>query len=125
MIWLTLGFALVALLYSSVGFGGGATYTALLVLSGVPVMLVPIVSLCCNILVSTLGTAKCWKAGLYPNSRVLPILAISVPAAFLGGLTPIPERTLVLLLGGALLAAGIQLAWTSFCLLYTSPSPRD
>jgi uncharacterized membrane protein YfcA len=61
-----------------------------------------------------LGTAKCWKAGLYPNSRVLPILAISVPAAFLGGLTPIPERTLVLLLGGALLAAGIQLAWTSF-----------
>ena len=40
MIWLTLGFALVALLYSSVGFGGGSTYTALLVISGVPVMLV-------------------------------------------------------------------------------------
>ena len=114
MIWLTLGFALVALLYSSVGFGGGSTYTALLVLSGVPVMLVPIVSLGRNILVSSLGTAKCGKAGLYPNSRVLPILAMSVPAAFLGGLTPIPERTLVLLLGGALLAAGIQLAWTSF-----------
>ena len=104
MIWLTLGFALVALLYSSVGFGGGSTYTALLVISGVPVMQVPIVSLCCNILVSSLGAAKCWKAGLYPNSRVLPILAMSVPAA---------------LLGGALLAAGIQLAWTSF--MRTSP----
>ena len=64
MIWLTLGFALVALLYSSVGFGGGSTYTALLVISGVPVMLVPIVSLCCNILVSSLGRAHLVDFGL-------------------------------------------------------------
>jgi uncharacterized protein len=120
MIWLSLGFALVALLYSSVGFGGGSTYTALLVLSGVPVLVVPIVSLCCNILVSGLGTVKCWRAGLYANSRGFPILALSVPAAFLGGLTPIPERTLILLLGGALLAAGVQLAWAS--LRHTSSS---
>ncbi len=113
MIWLTLGFAFVALLYSSVGFGGGSTYTALLVLSGVPMLLVPIVSLCCNILVSSLGALKCWKAGLYSYSRVGLILVISVPAAFLGGLTPISERTLVLLLGAALLVAGSQLGWTS------------
>lgn len=111
--WLPVGFALVALIYSSVGFGGGSTYTALLVFSGLEIYLVPIVSLVCNLIVTSAGVWKSWRAGLYKDSGALYILAFSVPAAFLGGITPISRDTLVLLLGGALTIAGLQLAWAT------------
>jgi len=105
---------MIAVLYSSVGFGGGSSYTALLVLSGVPILLVPIISLVCNLTVTSAGVWKCWRAGLYSGAGMAPILALSVPAALLGGLTPISENGLILLLGFGLLLAGLQLGWTSF-----------
>lgn len=111
---LVIGFALVALIYSSVGFGGGSTYTALLVFSGVEIFLVPIISLICNLMVTSSGVWKSWRAGLYENSGALYILAFSVPAAFLGGITPISREMLILVLGFALLIAGLQLGWTTF-----------
>lgn len=110
---LAIGFGLVALLYSSVGFGGGSTYTALLVFSGMEIYLVPLVSLVCNLTVTSSGVWKANRAGLYEDSGVLMILAFSVPAAFLGGITPVSRETLILLLGGALLVAGLQLGWTT------------
>lgn len=113
MPWLAIGFALVAVLYSSVGFGGGSSYTALLVLSGVQILLVPLVSLACNLTVTSAGVWKCWRAGLYADAGLVPILALSVPAALLGGLTPVSENGLILLLGFGLLLAGLQLGWTS------------
>ena len=108
--WLAMAFAAVALLYSSVGFGGGSSYTALLILFGTPV---PVISLACNLTVTSAGVWRCWRSGLYANSNAAPILALSVPAAFLGGLTPISEDRLILLLGCGLLLAGLQLGWTS------------
>ena len=45
MFWLAAAFALTALLYASVGFGGGSTYSALLALAGVDFRLLPVVSL--------------------------------------------------------------------------------
>jgi hypothetical protein len=42
-------FALTACLYASVGFGGGSTYTALLVAGGMDYALIPIIALSCNI----------------------------------------------------------------------------
>lgn len=113
-VFLAIGFAIVALIYSSVGFGGGSTYTALLVFSGLEIYLVPIISLFCNLTVTTSGVWKAKRSGLYEGSGVLPILALSVPAAFLGGLTPVSRETLILLLGFALLFAGLQLSWTTF-----------
>ena len=113
MSWLAVAFSGIALLYASVGFGGGSTYTALLVFSGLQVSLIPIVSLVCNLAVTSTGTWKAWRAGLYEGSGSLVILAFSVPAAFLGGLTPISEPGLILLLGLSLLFAGLQLGWRS------------
>lgn len=110
---LVAGFALVALIYSSVGFGGGSTYTALLVFSGLEIFLVPIVSLICNLTVTSAGVWKSARARLYENSGVGLILAFSVPAAFLGGITPVSRETLLVLLGMALLIAGLQLGWTT------------
>lgn len=111
--WLPFGFAIVALIYSSVGFGGGSTYTALLVFSGLEIYLVPIVSLVCNLIVTSAGVWKSWRAKLYQDSGSFYILAFSIPAAFLGGITPVSRDMLILLLGGALLIAGLQLAWTT------------
>lgn len=112
-VWLTVTFLVTALLYSSVGFGGGSTYTALLVFSGLQISLVPILSLACNLTVTSSGTWKAQRAGLYKESGVWSILACSVPAAFLGGLTPIGDRSLILLLGLSLLFAAAHLGWSS------------
>lgn len=123
-VWLIGAFLVTALLYSSVGFGGGSTYTALLVFSGLQISLVPIVSLACNLAVTSSGTWKSQRAGLYDRSAVLPILACSVPAAFLGGLTPISDASLILLLGASLLLASVQLAWTTFAIGRTGETAK-
>lgn len=106
MTLLAAAFLLTALLYASVGFGGGSTYTALLAVAGVDYRMLPLIALVCNIVVVTGGSIRFARAGLVPWRRVLPLVAVSVPAAFLGGLTPIGEREFLLLLGASLLVAG-------------------
>jgi uncharacterized protein len=106
---LAAGFLGTALLYASVGFGGGSTYTALLTLSGVDYRILPMISLACNIIVVTGGTIRYARAGLIPWRRVLPLVIVSAPMALLGGLTPIKQPMFMTLLGGSLLVAGLLL----------------
>lgn len=109
MTLLALAFLLVAFLYASVGFGGGSTYTALLIESGLAWELVPPVSLLCNIVVVTGGVWHFARAGHLDLRFAGPLVATSVPAAFLGGYVPLAESTFLGVLGGALLLAGILL----------------
>ncbi len=51
MLLLFLLFLLTAFLYASVGFGGGSTYNALLVLHGTDYRILPAIALVCNIVV--------------------------------------------------------------------------
>ena len=102
-------FALTAALYASVGFGGGSTYTALLILFGTPIALVPAISLACNIIVVSGGTLRFARAGELPWGKALPLVAIAAPLAFLGGLMPVKEGVLVYLLGGSLLVSALLL----------------
>lgn len=102
-------FAFVALVYASVGFGGGSTYSALLALSDVDYRLIPIVALLCNIIVVTGGTIRFLRAGLYDWRAVLPLVAISAPLAFIGGLVPLKQSIFFLLLGSGLLLSAIAL----------------
>lgn len=102
-------FALVALIYASVGFGGGSTYTALLKLFGVPFKLIPVVSLLCNIVVVTGGTIRFYRAGQYEWRKVLPLLLVSAPLAFWGGQFPLKEASFFLILGVALLLSAFAL----------------
>lgn len=106
-------FALTACLYASVGFGGGSTYTALLVAGGIDYALIPIIALSCNIAVVAGNTLRYSRAGLVPWKTLLPILACSVPAAWLGGRLNISETVFVGLLTAALLFAGMQLLRTA------------
>jgi len=106
MILLAVAFFITALFYASVGFGGGSTYTALLVLAGTDYRMLPLVALMCNIIVVSGGSIRFARAGLVPWRKVLPLVAVSVPLAFLGGLTPIREAVFLLILGISLLVAG-------------------
>jgi len=109
MIWLAAAFALTALLYSAVGFGGGSTYSALLALSGMDFRLLPLVSLACNIVVVAGSTVRFARAGLTPWRGAILLTGIAAPAAFLGGLTPIKEGTFLAILGASLVLTGLTL----------------
>jgi uncharacterized protein len=106
---LAAAFFATALLYASVGFAGGSTYTALLVLAGTSIAILPVVSLVCNLIVAGGGTWRFAKADLVPWARLWPLLAVSVPAAFVGGALPVSKPVFVALLGGSLLLAGLVL----------------
>ena len=109
MTLLPIGFFATALLYASVGFGGGSTYSALLALAGFDAKLLPIVSLCCNILVVSGSLIRYARGGVIPWQRALVVSLIAAPLAFLGGLTPIKAATFFLLLGLSLVFAGLAL----------------
>src|SRR3990167_10506791 len=107
---LTAAFFITAILYASVGFGGGSTYNALLVLSGADYRLVPAIALVCNVIVVTGGVWRFSRTGDLSARRLAPFLMTSVPAAWIGGRLAISETTFVGLLGAALLISGVRLA---------------
>lgn len=109
MVWLPLGFFVTALLYASVGFGGGSTYSALLTLVGFDYRLLPLVSLACNVVVVSGSTLRFARSGVMPWRRALTISLVAAPLAFLGGLTPIRQATFLFILGLSLVAAGLAL----------------
>ena len=122
-IWLPAGFFATALLYASVGFGGGSTYNALLALVGFDYQLLPIVSLACNVVVVTGSTVRFARAGEMPWMPALTLALIAAPLAFLGGLTPIKQATFLLVLGFSLVGAGFALLLPRASELEAKPTP--
>jgi uncharacterized protein len=106
---LALAFLITALLYASVGFGGGSTYAALLALSGLDYRMLPLVALACNIVVVIGGTIRFARAGVTPWRRAALLVGLGAPAAFLGGLTPIKEATFLALLGASLVVTSLAM----------------
>ena len=109
IVLLAAGFFVTALLYASVGFGGGSTYSALLALSGLDYRLLPLISLACNIVVVTGGSIRFARAGVTPWKKALLIVLLGAPASFLGGLTPIKEATFLTLLGASLVLTSLTM----------------
>ena len=108
-VWLIPLFAITAIVYASVGFGGGSTYTAILALAETDHRVLPLVSLTCNLVVTAGSVWHFRRKGLYQGSKLVPILSLSVPASFLGGITPISADLFFGLLGILLLVAGTNL----------------
>lgn len=102
-------FLLVAMAYSSVGFGGGSTYNALLMLAGTDFRLVPSIALTCNILVVSGGVYHYFRAGSLSAGKLLPFVVLSIPMAWLGGRLPVSEQVFIGLLGFSLLVAAAQM----------------
>ena len=85
MIILSILFFLTAILYSSVGFGGGSTYLALLLIWDIPYYIFPIIALICNIIVVSGNSFNYIRAGNYNIKLLIPFLIGSIPFAFIGG----------------------------------------
>jgi len=102
-------FFLTATLYSSVGFGGGSTYLALLLISDVPYLIFPVIALFCNIIVVSGNCFNYIKAGNINFKLLTPYLASSVPLAFIGGSLSIDKSFFEILLFIVLTLAGTLL----------------
>lgn len=111
MIFLALSFFVTAALYAAVGFGGGSTYNALLVLAETDYRILPSIALICNLIVVSGGTYRFARGGYVDLKRIAPWVVTSVPAAWLGGYLKISETLFVGLLGFSLLAAGLRMLW--------------
>lgn len=110
-------FFLTAALYASVGFGGGSTYNALLILAGTDFQIVPVIALACNILVVTGNTVRYAKTGNLDWRGLLPALSLSVPMAWVGGRIPVSEFVFSAVLGIVLLLTSVSL------ILQAAPQP--
>ena len=109
MIILSILFFITAILYSSVGFGGGSTYLALLLIWDVPYFIFPIIALLCNIIVVSGNSFNYIRAGNHNFKLLLPFLIGSVPLAFLGGTLKIEKDIFEILLFFVLAIAGFLL----------------
>ena len=109
MMLLAILFLATAVLYSSVGFGGGSTYLALLLIGGIPYFIFPVIALCCNIIVVSGNCFNYIRAGNLNIRLLVPYLIGSMPLAFIGGSLPIEKRLFEILLFLILSVAGILL----------------
>ena len=106
---LSILFFVTALIYSSVGFGGGSTYLALLLLWGVPYQIFPIIALACNIIVVSGNSFNYIKAGNLNLKLLFPYLIGSIPFAFIGGSMQIEKELFEIILFFVLATAGVLL----------------
>jgi len=109
MIILSILFFVTAILYSSVGFGGGSTYLAFLFIWGIPYFIFPLIALSCNIVVVSGNCFNYIRAGNLNLKLLIPYLIGSIPLAFIGGSLPIEKKIFEILLFVVLAIAGLLL----------------
>jgi len=109
MALLAILFLVVAILYSSIGLGGGSTYFALLLIWGIPYFIFPVIALSCNIIVVSGNCFNYIRAGNFNLRLLIPYLIGSVPSAYIGGSLPVEKRLFEILLFLSLSVAGFLL----------------
>jgi hypothetical protein len=109
MTLLAILFFVTAALYSSVGFGGGSTYLALLLIWNMPYLVFPVIALFCNIIVVSGNCFNYIRSGNLNVKLLIPYLIGSIPLAYIGGSLPIEKKLFEILLFLVLSIAGIFL----------------
>ena len=109
MVILTIFFFITAIFYSSIGFGGGSTYLALMLIWDVPFYIFPIIALICNIIVVSGNSINFLRTKNINLSLLTPYLIGSVPFAFFGASISIDKNLFEILLFSILLTAGVFL----------------
>ncbi len=102
-------FAIIAFIYSSVGFGGGSSYLAVLAMYALPFKELRLTSLLCNIIVVTGGVYIYVKNSQVNWKKIIPLVVLSVPMAYLGAVVRISQDTFFVILGCSLIIAAILL----------------
>ena len=109
MLILSIFFFITAILYSSVGFGGGSTYLALMLIWDIPYYIFPVIALFCNIIVVSGNSINHIKSDNLDTKLLAPYLIGSVPFVFLGATIPIEKELFEIMLFIILFVAGIFL----------------
>ena len=102
-------FFIIALLYSSAGFGGGSSYLAVLALFPIAFEEVRMIALLCNIAVVSGSAWVFYRAGHMKFKGILSLIFLSVPLAYFGGRMKISEELFFLILGITLLISGLMM----------------
>lgn len=111
---LMLGFFVIATLYSSVGFGGGSSYLALLTLVFVSFFVIRSTALICNLVVVTGSCYLYYKKGYLDFKKFLPFVLSSIPMAFIGARFRLSEDIFFVILGFALIISAVALIYQTF-----------
>ena len=109
MIILSIFFFITAIFYSSVGFGGGSTYLALMLIWDIPYYIFPIIALICNIIVVSGNSINYVRSGNLNLKLLTPYLMGSIPFAFFGASISITKELFEISLFVILIIAGIFL----------------
>lgn len=108
-IGLMLGFFLIATLYSSVGFGGGSSYLAILTLVFTEFYDIRTTALLCNLVVVSGSCYLYYKNGHMDFRKFVPFIITSIPLAFIGASFRLKEYIFFIILGCALIISSIAL----------------
>jgi len=109
MIILSIFFFITAIFYSSVGFGGGSTYLALMLIWNIPYYIFPILALICNIIVVSGNSINYVRSGNLNFKLLAPYLIGSIPFSFFGASMSLTKELFEILLFVILIIAGIFL----------------
>lgn len=99
-------FFFIALFYSSVGFGGGSSYLAILSLFLTDFYEIRSTALILNICVVTIGTLAFIRYRVFNFKLFWPFLVSSIPMAYLGAQLKLSQQVFFLILGGLLVLSG-------------------
>ena len=102
-------FFFIALFYSSVGFGGGSSYLAILSLFLTDFYEIRSTALVLNICVVSIGTIMFIKHRVFNFKLFWPFMIFSIPLAFLGAQLRLSQKIFFLILGSALILSGLFL----------------
>ena len=106
-----LGFLVIATLYSSVGFGGGSSYLAVLAIVFISFFAIRSMALICNLVVVSGSSYLYWKKGHLDFKKFLPFVITSIPFAFIGARFRLSENTFFIILGLALIISALALIY--------------
>ncbi|MGB0881027.1 MAG: sulfite exporter TauE/SafE family protein [Polaribacter sp.] len=105
-------FFMVAILYASVGFGGGSSYLAILAFTGMVFTQIRATALLCNIVVVFGNVLLFYQQKKINFKKIIPLVSFSIPLAYLGGKLEISQHFFFILLGFTLFFAAISM-WIS------------
>lgn len=106
---LLLIFLIIAFVYSSVGFGGGSSYLAVLAIYSLPYQEIRLTALICNVIVVVGGVIIYLRNKQVDWRKILPLTLINVPMAYLGTIIKLSQETFFLILGFTLILASLLL----------------
>ena len=107
---LCIGFFVIATLYSSVGFGGGSSYLALLTIFLGSFFAIRSIALVCNLVVVSGSTYLYFKNGHAKLKDFLPFILASIPMAYIGASFRLKESVFFIILGCSLIFSALFLA---------------